>query len=224
MQNEIKERPILFNAEMVRAILEGRKTQTRRVIEIPKPYQPRDRGNGVELGKITSTHPKKGKYGLFVSHQHITGESVDLIPCKYGEPGDCLWVRESIQQVIGGVNAFYKADGAIVNLDTWCWERSTLPSIHLPRGLSRITLKIVSVRVERLQDISEEDAKADGTENWSHEAWGDVVGQCDDPYRAACYQGHRKHFQHLWNSINAKRGYSWESNPWVWVIEFKKIG
>ena len=127
--------------------------------------------------------------------------------CPYGKPGDRLWVRETfgVCDFPGGSASFgkrkilYKADGE-TTYDIGKWK----PSIFMPRMYSRITLEITSVRVERLQDISNKDIESEG-----------ACGM-------ACVT-HRLTFKQLWDSINSKRGYSWESNPWVWVVEFERI-
>lgn len=177
----MKERPILFSAPMVRAILEGRKTQTRRVIK-PQPESHLD--------------PDSVK-GAWESG------FID-VKCPYGQPGDRLWVRETFAWLPDGLNAdqnhgryHYRADGDLAVK----WQ----PSIHMPRIASRITLRIKDVRVERLQDISDADALAEG------------VDQTNTSIRG--YAAER--FKRLWSSINGAD--SWHSNPWVWVIEFKKV-
>ena len=153
----MKERPILFSAPMVMAILAGTKTQTRRVIK-PQPSVAQN--------------------------------------CPYGTPGDHLWVKETFWT--GGDAVNYRADGEMPEYmrDVSRWK----PSIFMPRKLSRITLEILDVRVERVQDISEEDAKDEG-----------------GLYGAGSY---RDGFAVLWDSINGKK-HPWESNPWCWVLTFK---
>ena len=190
---KMKERPILFKAEMVQAILGGRKTQTRRVVKLSLP-------DGVQ------------------AHQ------VRLDRCPYGIPGDWLWVRETWVEGPGdGTPYLYRADadtdgtvpylsggaggfgGGVSNANISRWK----PSIHMPRWASRITLEVTNVRVERLQRISEDDAMAEGIYPIT-----DSLSNCN---------GARYYFQSLWDSINAKLGHSWESNPFVWVVEFKRV-
>lgn len=187
----MKERPILFSGEMVRAILDGRKTQTRRVI---KPQPPESVSEG---------------YTTYF--------------CPYGIPGDRLWVRETfaprldvdpITELARARHyAMYKADGGDPH-DPMHWHPydKWIPSIFMPRWASRITLEITNVRVERVQDISVSECRAEGIPQASFSSQTD---------RDAQVHGE---FMQLWDSINAKRGYSWESNPWVWVIEFKRYG
>ena len=165
----MKERPIIFSTPMVKAILDGRKTQTRRVIKDQPPLSMRD-----------MFKPKNLK-------------------CPYGQVGDRLWVRETFKpyNCMGGFA--YKADGDLSTGFPW------KPSIHMPRGASRITLEITESRAERLQDISEEDAKAEG------------VKCCPN-----AVSDYKHHFMILWDSINGKK-YPWDSNPWVWVISFKVV-
>lgn len=202
----MKERPIIFNAEMVRAVLDGRKTQTRRVIK-PQP-------------ELTSNSGFKWKgylYGRGFSYQETCWNF--LHKCPYGQPGDRLWVREShmsIDNRDGGRIITYKAGGqdfvfrAGAGDDDWRGNSKWTPSIHMRREHSRILIEVLNVRVERIQDISEDNAKAEG-------ASPSIVGDALDclKYRAG--------FQTLWDSINANRGYSWEADPWVWVIEFRRI-
>lgn len=198
MSEEIKERPILFSGEMVRAVLQGRKTQTRRVVTQAFSWIDH-RGRPV----IDS-----GGYG------------VDLLRCPYGEPGERLWVRESWATRKGvdhykpsrlwpGVGVHYLAGGTNILGHRFLVDRGKgRPSIFMPRWASRILLEVKSVRVERVQDISEEDAWAEG-----------VVARGTSRYDG---EG-RALFRGLWDSINKARGYGWDANPWVWVVEFQVI-
>jgi hypothetical protein len=188
----MEEHPILFTGPMVRAILEERKTMTRRVI---KP-QPNEIANGTPW---------------------LNGMQRDrMIHCRYGKPGDGLWVKETWNWCYSAVKdekgkgpigrkdlLVYAADGTPEVLD-WKWR----PSIFMPRWASRILLEVTAVRVERLQDITEADAGAEGAET----AWCLVTGK--PQYREGFYE--------LWDSINKDRGLGWDSNPWVWVVSFKK--
>jgi len=189
----MKERPILFSGEMVRAILDGRKTMTRRVatkIKAPKAWT---MPNGID--SFWNVNP---------CWRETPGEL-----CPYGKPGDRLWVREAFAVGLSNQEGIaYRAtskwydfeDGTPENFKEIKWK----PSIFMPRWASRITLEITNVRVERLQDISNKDIESEG-----------ACGM-------ACVT-HRLTFKQLWDSINSKRGYSWESNPWVWVVEFERI-
>ena len=185
----MKEHPILFSGEMVKAILEGRKTQTRRVIKhIPAMGKPDD-----WCGKIKNPSFRQlfGDYARF---------------CPYGEPGDRLWVRETWADLRSYINETYpnQAPVAYKADDTYLVGEKWKPSIFMPRWASRITLEVVKVRVERVQEISVVDAIAEGI----HPVYGAQSIMC---------------YAQLWDSINAKRGYPWDSNPWVWVIEFKRV-
>lgn len=236
----MKERPILFNGEMVRAILEGRKTQTRRVVNLDRlKVIPRYnvRGDWLHFGTMVlgdkATPGSLNRAGA-VCGKATNGEMLGLKPeefdfhCPYADgstvlqdndrgvwrinpdPGQRLWVRETWAES-GYKRIEYKAfpaDGS----DFRCVTRWK-PSIHMPRWASRITLEVTGVRVERVQEISERDAEAEGIDES-----GTSCTVCNEPY-ACAVDG----FACLWNSINAKRGYSWESNPWVWVVEFKQI-
>lgn len=182
------ERPILFNGEMVNAILAGRKTQTRRVIKVSIPDN-FVAWHGCNSGfQAWTDNPRHGEKGNIINMQ-----------CPYGASGETLWVRETFTvRIIDGERfVFFRADCGSDG-DGAKWK----PSIFMQREYSRINLKITDVRVEQLQEMRREDAEAEG------------IG--DSPlWRPA--------FKELWNSINDKRGYGWDSNPWVWVIEFEKI-
>jgi len=198
----MRERPILFSSPMVRAILYGRKTQTRRVC--------------------------KGQREL----SNVRDFQIDR--CPYGQPGDRLWVREtwaavhfSIDPETGiaddwhGSHDIPPGDGggywsklyAADNHPTDKEERgfSWRPSIHMPRWASRITLEVTGVRVERLCDISESDASAEGVD----------FGNTTDPLTGEIDRDACEAFEALWESINGAG--SWDANPWVWVVEFRRL-
>lgn len=205
----MKERPILFTGPMVRAILEGRKTVTRRVV---KP-QPDFLGSMVD----PNTPFKTLDAGL---HARIT--------CPYGEPGDRLWVREAWaadaqvdaiapSDLSQGEPIWYSADLSVRQTGCSMISKGRVrPSIHMPRWASRILLELTAVRVERLQDISEEQALAEG-----------VRGEPCDHARQACADigcwgdTAKGAFGFLWESLNGEG--SWAENPWVWVVEFKRV-
>ena len=199
----MKERPILFNGAMVRALLEGSKTQTRRVVKQLDP----------EKGAVTT-----GNDGTPMGVCWAYGGSV--IYCPYGRPGDRLWVRETFAYL--GTN---KRGPHAYRADTYDGERIRVdapwkPSIHMPRAASRILLEIVSVRVERLQDISAADAKAEGIE--PHEVRQFAIYGATPAERAAIYRDAAVGpYQRLWRQINGAG--SWDANPWVWVVEFKRV-
>jgi uncharacterized protein YqfB (UPF0267 family) len=180
----MRERPILFSGPMVKAILGGRKTITRRVLKL----QDYDGGDCYET--------KDG----------ILRDILSL--CPYGIPGDRLWVRETWADPCGKRLPVYRADEATAYLNVK-WR----PSIFMPRWASRITLEVTGVRVERLQDITEEDAQAEGVEarRSMKDGVAPVVYSYQDPFRI------------IWDSINGKK-YPWSDNPWVWVIEFRHMG
>lgn len=200
----MKERPILFSAPMVRALLSGTKTQTRRIVKPPR--------NIVSLYRPFPNEPEN-VHG--VDADGLIGWYAVPAACPYGQPGDRLWVREtfclseSAPYADGKSDAkpLYRADFKPEDDQPWYWK----PSIFMPRWASRITLEVVSVRVERLQDISEADAVAEG---------------CTDPDkrtiapRTICHASARTEYMALWEKING--GGSWAANPWVWVVEFKK--
>ena len=195
----MKEKPILFSFEMVRAILDGQKTQTRRVITKKQIYCP-------EHERI---------------HDHIisfTYNQEAILRCAKYQVGDRLWVKENfyVQPDIWCSTheeqpVHYKADGNTECLEDYISKSSRF----MPKWAARIWLEVTGVRVERLQDISEKDARAEGVTKQHNYFRDDMVIECGNVYRRC--------FAKLWDSLNAKRGYSWGKNPWVWVYEFKRI-
>ncbi|ROR50233.1 UNVERIFIED_ORG: hypothetical protein EC838_3499 [Providencia alcalifaciens] len=212
----MKERGIIFNSEMVRAILDGRKTQTRRIIN-PQP-------------ELTQKSGFKWKGSLFGagSDNRETNRNFAHKKCPFGKVGDRLWVRETWQGPLVGYaeadklfkdpepyfkveNCVYKADGIAAPEYTDCDDnlrQGWRPSSNMPRWASRITLEITDVRVERLQEASDDDFKAEG-----YPLERELTGGSTDAF---CW------FRHLWDSVS-KPDYNFESNPWVWVIEFKRV-
>jgi hypothetical protein len=213
---EVKEKPILFSAPMVRAILDRSKTQTRRVIK-PQPAICPHNGLYLDWAKLGS------------------GVSCDRVALAlyspYGQIGDRLWVRETWNAWMHGIDDCdpylwsditpedrkiatygkigYQATDAPLDPDV---KSLWVPSIHMPRWASRITLEITDIRIERLQDISEEDAKAEGCKA------SEVVELIDG---SPCFTSE---YRKLWDSINGiDNPKSWESNPWVWVVSFKRL-
>lgn len=196
-----KERPILFSGAMVRAILDGRKTQTRRVVK-PQPEVS-------EQGNLMGEWLAKPLDGLLLPRvQDIT------VHCPYGQPGDRLWVRETwgFNPDFPGIHghACYRADPGH-DYDGIKWK----PSIHMPRAVCRLKLEITGVRVERLNDCSHADAVAEGIAP-ELEGWTDYSNpscqMCLDPIDS---------YRSLWDEINGAG--AWAANPWVWVVEFKRI-
>lgn len=202
----MNEKPIIFSGEMVRAILDGRKTQTRRALKV----QPID--------ILPMKVPNMWVTLRIQDKQNPENTRGDVIRCRFGIPGDRLWVRETWMPVdlsfrepakfilktdkTGKQRAIiYKAD-----TDYFCqWKQS----IFMPRWASRITLEIVNIKVEPLWAINRADAFAEGVRStYSHQPpdWLDIDA-----------------FRELWDKLNKKRGYGWDVNPWVWVIEFKKV-
>ena len=232
----MKERPILFSGPMVRALLEGRKTQTRRVVRITH----RTPGTALCLEPAIGTPDPKAAAEL----------------CPYGVPGDRLWVRETWQLVSeqssvdpnacgsrprnwdpdgnrqdGEACAVFAADGPLVPQREG-WDTKWKPSIHMPRWASRLTLEITSVRVESLQEVSEADAKAeglvtltkDGGRTWKY-GMADrdgLPGTDNDGWEWRDWSADpRAAYRRLWSDINGPD--SWNANPWVWVVEFKVV-
>ncbi|MBD8194357.1 hypothetical protein IFR35_23460 [Pseudomonas fluorescens] len=209
----IKERPILFSAPMVRAILEGRKTVTRRTV---KP-QPEVRMVDM-IGPMLTFKNKRGGHWLYPN-----AKAQIIADCPYGKPGDRLWVRETClindfrdinvpEEERANCEILYRADG----VPDWEGDEALIrwrPSIHMPRWASRILLEITDVRVERLQDISRADIRAEGLHCPPELGSDDVSPNYRDWYPAA--------WRELWESINGAG--SWTANPWVWCVSFKRV-
>ncbi len=215
---------------MVRAILEGRKTQTRRIVKLPHTnplgeWEPTTIG-GENGGKTAAgeTVPLQGA----IWHTR----TADCLLCPHGQPGDRLWVRETCQadELDSGLDGVrYPADGGFRAIEDSSeaagrWGElyayrgttgATVPAIHMPRWASRITLEITGVRAERLQNISESDARDEGVTIADHHMRGYCAGAYLPPGIRA--------FHDLWDSLNAARGHGWDTNPWVWVVEFRRI-
>lgn len=203
----MKERPILFSTPMVRAILEGRKSQTRRIMK-PQP----EYSEGMSKWVL---YPKQ--------HPTVYADLINAYKyCPYGQVGDILWVRETwayrrpIDAEQDWCSYYYYATDYDEYVDRW------KPSIFMPKEASRLKLKVTNIRVERIQGISYEDAVLEGIESsnefqsnegYLHQYKDYIV---DDFALDAVDSYHT-----LWESINGK--YSWQSNPWVWVIEFERI-
>ena len=207
------EHPILFSAPMIRAILEGRKSQTRRVI---KPVR------GFEQHNICKPDMAADPWAVWW-HGDITDRVGCLQTCPYGVPGDHLYVREGVRLCgaddtgapLSEPPVWYLADGP-------CDQRlypHRRTCRFMPRWASRITLEITDVRVQRVNDITDADAIAEGCTNG-----GCVYCGSDEPCGCETPRpDHRETFVHLWNSINEKRGLGWFANPWVWAISFKAV-
>lgn len=213
LAQEVKMRPIIFGAESVRAILEGRKTQTRRVFKT-SPFN---------LGRFPHRYPN-GEWGIYFDRP-TGGAHLHVGRCPYGQPGDRLWVRETWaigrgtfdKRALGVAHlkagngarrpAIYRADGetlggthALDGMGAW---RSP---IFMPRWASRVILELTDVRVERVQEITPQDCIAEGVEPYSESG-----------------NGWRMGYQKTWDELNAKRSFGWTKNPWVWVLEFKRV-
>lgn len=225
----VREKPILFSGPMVRAILDGRKKQTRRVMK-PQPEDVIDRNRplGYRLpGNVSIPINLANVNDSVLVREHT------LPQCPYGVPGDRLWVRETWQYFGGDEDLYQKERGAVAYCATWesdrClwkegmaeptaldyWPDVWRPSIFMPRWASRISLEITEVRVQRVQEISEEDAIAEGISE-DRGAYQNYFLKNAPPNQTP-----RSSFYSLWDSINLKRGFGWESNPWVWCVSFK---
>lgn len=234
-----KERPIIFNGEMLRAILEGRKTQTRRVAVLPKSWPSKLDADALHEANIfvpegvPVPHPEKPR---------SDNRKSDFLHCPYGKVGDRLWVRENFQPLWTdddheaerdyssgrGYKVNYIAtDGVAEYYDKDDEVRSRVnPSIHMPRWASRITLEITEVRLEPLHAISEEDVRAEGVApakaGRGASEWKDYASKIAPRGAVWCPV---TSFQVLWDSINGKKeSRAWKDNPLVWVVGFKLVG
>lgn len=203
----MRERPILFSAPMILAVLNGTKTQTRRIVKARHD-------DGVITGAAAEPYHAIERSG---GGRGFNASRIECVECPHGVPGDHLWCRETFRTLYdpatclkGALDIDYRADGVVRIADTLKGKKNQLPwkpSIYMPRWASRITLEITEVRVERLQDISEADARAEGVRLNSMTHW---ATEARDAYKA------------LWDSINGKT-YPWRKNPYVWVISFTPI-
>lgn len=216
----MRERPILFSAPMVRAIIEGRKTQTRRVMKVPPSTR------SVRWVENAEMVPSGGYTGWV-----IECDAPLLLPrqCPYGVPGDRLWVRETWACSRGSDGeherdkVIYRADPMFDGCGKGDFGFNWAPSLFMPRWASRIMLEVTGVRVERLQDISFADAVAEGLEAQSGgvmraQFWGLPEWRDTGRSRFSAIDA----YQAIWESINGSG--SWDANPWVWVIDFRAAG
>ena len=194
----MKETGLMFKAPLVRAILEGRKTQTRRIVKrLPLRINRETNAMEVDVANIEN------------------GEFAKRVPCPMGKPGDRLYVREAHAHHPQFAQMAFRADGEeFEDADGFLWEPKWTPAIHMKKEDARIWLEITGVRVEHLQQITEADAKAEGVQPWP----------CDHPRRSCADIGcngpdYLAGFRHIWEST----GGDWDANPWVWVIDFKTI-
>ncbi|WP_175663097.1 hypothetical protein [Burkholderia ambifaria] len=260
----MRELPILFSGPMVRAILEGRKTQTRRVVKVRNELPPAWATFASEGHSLSQDGAPRPVSAFFWSEEQQPGQPLKSLrrwpilpanhpmagdwywtPSPYGRIGDRMWVRESHAQVfkadipsgrptgpIGTMGTpakpdwnsryVYSADGPMPKFQ---WHHvgdsrpvRWTPSIHMPRWASRIMLEITGVRAERLQSITEADAIAEGIDRTAAGFWS-TYGQseADGTYSP------RLSYRCLWDGLNAARGHGWDANPWVWVIQFRRI-
>lgn len=228
--NETKERPILMSAPMVRACLDGTKSQTRRIVK----WRNVDAGLNLAFTGLRAMRDRAGAWALESNTRSSSETRCDLTVCPYGHPGDRLWVRETWQYADWTEDGYpfvqYRADNARLLLesipdewaerlqDTWvdlsapanygidnrAADRKWRPAIHIPRWACRLELEVTDVRVERLQAISDADSLAEGVDRTNTS----IPGYAKERYRQ------------LWESINGVD--SWDANPWVWVVSFKR--
>lgn len=220
-RNKMKIRPITMKQWEVKAILEGRKTQTRRVVKLDRFQKSNTKGYDFQF-------MKRGCWQDVTIKGIINPPRKDYpFKCPYGKIGDRLWVRETFNGGVDGIPIAYKASNPELNGCPW------KPPIYMPRWASRITLEITDIRVERLQEISEKDVGKEGTPGKFNGKY-----QCPDCNGSGWMLGYptckgcngtkiqpKYYFRELWNSsYSCFSSKGWESNPWVWVVEFKVVG
>lgn len=265
-----KERPIFMSGEMVKALLDGRKTQTRRVVKW-KPY-PGYTGNlqwhGMTLGNPSTGNIESG-WCLYSKGGACWNQRTEAAFCHYGKSGDRLWVRETFRVegwrnegtlLIGFKDGRTRTCDNVGEWDRYAiqatdqcaaaqcpqdgegyyqWRRKEdcpvkwKPSIYMPRWASRLTLELTAVRVERVQDISGEDCLSEGV-RIPVSTDGKLLVRLSGDFKPADYikkhprdwtptEALRAEYASLWDLLNAKRGYGWDKNPFVWVLEFKRL-
>ena len=242
----MSEHPILFSAEMVRAILDGKKTQTRRTRGLEDVNIASDLWKLFKIGELEYMTKKRyqGRFGAYFHSDEIEERTLAICPAvfPYGQPDDLLWVRETWCQVDdtafgGDVWIDYRATPKYSHEHPAGWENAPndacalkwKPSIHMPKSAARIWLRVKSVRVERVQDISEADAIAEGVAIVDIDTIGRKVYPDYQVPKGFLWQSHNQYysakqsFMTLWDSINEKLGCGCDSNPWVWVVEFEKV-
>lgn len=223
----IKERPILFSTPMLQAVLDGRKTMTRRVIKPQPPHEISDifcdndyfptiidrRGIEQPGPKTFGAYDEYGEWG---------------VKCPF-PPGTRLWVKENLIRIpwADGIDGIaYAADNEpawdMTRPCRWVWKKNSLSSMFMPRNLARILLEVTNVRVERVQEITEEDAIAEGFEPVPCFCSERGAYGCTDCMNTGRLEPALLPFHDTWDDLNAKRGYGWLANPWVWVITFKR--
>lgn len=223
MTEAVTERPIIFSGPMVRAILEGRKTQTRRVTN-PQP----------ELDLIASKHSPTG----FFDGDYMDATITNPVKCPFGAAGHKLWVREAwapgddmfkTHQCEPPEFVWFRADDSLRGVDRQNSATADMrrprwrPSIHMPRILCRVVLRIVSIEPQRLQAITDDDCIDEGIDpetdpNWAHAEHMKIGG-----VQIEAGSEERHAFRCLWDGLNASRGFGWRDNPWVWKITFKRV-
>lgn len=226
VSGDVRERPILFSAPMIRAILEGRKTVTRRIVRVDDTpiTEAAWRAHKRQRG-IPSNAQNVRMCGSYVKCDAPAGSATvsSRVECPYGWGGDRLWVRETLRRGLDRAWTYaaddapiqmHAADPRVPAMRSWAHhkEGDVCVSIHMPRWASRISLEVTSVRVERLQSITEDDARAEGVTPFLRDIEG---GDCwsDGTARSA--------FHYLWGQINGFD--SWEANPHVWVVSFARV-
>jgi hypothetical protein len=220
-----KEIPILFSTPMVLAIIEGRKTMTRRVVKPAIGW-----GTGWSVTPIKEEHMDGiQRYEMRKGSKY----SLTWFKCPFGKIGDVLWVRETLYQE-GELGLYYLADKERIDEETIPEDYAVyrdyacckVPAIHMQKSVARIWLEVTDIKVEKAQEITEQDAIAEGVESWTEERLKSkpthykVYRPCSDPealYSSKAYDS----FQTLWESINGIE--SWNQNPWVWVVSFKVL-
>ena len=225
MKTEVKERGTLFNAEMVRAFLDGRKTQTRRPLK-PQTGEPEE---GV---RWVFSDGWNGE-GWYFGHEDYPEDGSQFWKCPLGKPGDRLWGKETWKRAwchtehLSGPGVMYKDGTRLARIEsksTLHEEPKWIPSIHMPRWASRITLENTGVRVERVQDIGIYDIEAEGLDVAGFVSGYEIESEMASGDRPEDFwEAARRKFEKYWNTIYQPKGQGWDANDWVWVIELKVL-
>lgn len=227
-KNITNQRPIIFNTEMVEAILEGRKTQTRRLKGLDDINK--KSGDWIWKNKVKKNICRfwNGKIEddpnplkvFFILTNIISNKTIEL-KCPYGKPGDLLWVRERFETDTDGDVKFYAGNIEVKHNRAYGRLTKWKPSIHMPKVAARIWLEIINIRIEKLNDISRDDAKSEGIKIVNQTEFGPLYSNyLQDPIHYV-YASPKNSFKSLWLKINGVD--SLDADPWVWVVEFKRI-
>ncbi|EHK2327353.1 hypothetical protein KCK52_001155 [Clostridium perfringens] len=225
-------KPILFNTAMVRAILDGEKTCTRRILKLPKHIEKQRNGLYILCAEGSTYSDREFKDVIdYIYPPYKVGDILYVretfrwqLVGEYDFWGDCNWDDEVVEYK-ASVNEFLEEYGDYLDREEYESTR-WIPSIHMPKDLARIFLKVTSVRAERLKDIDEEQAKKEGARKQSwYQPFGTKI-EDEQKYVGSLVNhkiNYKTGFADIWDRTVKEEKYSWEGNPWVWVIEFERV-